>query len=55
MNGYLHLGHVFSLSKLEFVVAFQRLRGANVMLPFAFHCTGMPMGNPPIFSEGVEE
>jgi len=36
-NGYLHLGHAFSLSKLEFAAAFHRLRGANVLLPFAFH------------------
>uniref|UniRef100_A0A2N9H4W9 leucine--tRNA ligase n=1 Tax=Fagus sylvatica TaxID=28930 RepID=A0A2N9H4W9_FAGSY len=69
MNGYLHLGHAFSLSKLEFAAAYHRLRGANVLLPFAFHCTGMPIkasadklgreiqqfGNPPIFPREVEE
>ncbi|GAU23734.1 hypothetical protein TSUD_128380 [Trifolium subterraneum] len=69
MNGYLHLGHAFSLSKLEFAAAFHRLRGANVLLPFAFHCTGMPIkasadklareiqqfGNPPVFPNEVEE
>nr|KYP67153.1 Leucyl-tRNA synthetase, cytoplasmic [Cajanus cajan] len=63
MNGYLHLGHAFSLSKLEFAAAFHRLRGANVLLPFAFHCTGMPIkasadklareiaqfGDPPVY------
>ena len=43
MNGYLHLGHAFSLSKLEFASAYHRLKGANVLLPFAFHCTGMPI------------
>ncbi|XP_073120912.1 leucine--tRNA ligase, cytoplasmic-like [Henckelia pumila] len=43
MNGYLHLGHAFSLSKLEFAAAYHRLRGVNVLLPFAFHCTGMPI------------
>ncbi|KAJ7944734.1 Leucine--tRNA ligase, cytoplasmic [Quillaja saponaria] len=69
MNGYLHLGHAFSLSKLEFAAAYHRLRGANVLLPFAFHCTGMPIkasadklareiqqyGNPPVFPSEVEE
>ncbi|KAJ7960649.1 Leucine--tRNA ligase, cytoplasmic [Quillaja saponaria] len=69
MNGYLHLGHAFSLSKLEFAAAYHRLRGANVLLPFAFHCTGMPIkasadklareiqqyGNPPVFPSQVEE
>ncbi|GLT47250.1 hypothetical protein SLA2020_209580 [Shorea laevis] len=69
MNGFLHLGHAFSLSKLEFAAAYHRLRGANVLLPFAFHCTGMPIkasadklareiqlfGNPPVFPHEVEE
>ena len=63
MNGLLHLGHAFSLSKLEFGAAYHRLRGSNVLMPFAFHCTGMPIkasadklareiqqyGNPPVF------
>ncbi|KAJ1261107.1 hypothetical protein BS78_09G002900 [Paspalum vaginatum] len=63
MNGLLHLGHAFSLSKLEFGAAYHRLRGANVLLPQGFHCTGMPIkasadklareirqyGNPPVF------
>ncbi|KAI3506262.1 hypothetical protein L1887_28619 [Cichorium endivia] len=69
MNGYLHLGHAFSLSKLEFAAAYHRLRGANVLLPFGFHCTGMPIkasadklrreierfGNPPSFPSETEE
>ncbi|KAL6500049.1 hypothetical protein OROGR_027959 [Orobanche gracilis] len=69
MNGYLHLGHAFSLSKLEFAAAYHRLRGANVLLPFGFHCTGMPIkasadklrreierfGNPPCFPSETEE
>ncbi|CAH8255147.1 unnamed protein product [Arabidopsis lyrata] len=63
MNGYLHIGHAFSLSKVDFASAYHRLRGANVLLPFGFHCTGMPIkasadklsreiqqfGNPPVF------
>ncbi|XP_055960534.1 leucine--tRNA ligase, cytoplasmic-like [Mercurialis annua] len=69
MNGFLHLGHEFSLSKLEFAAAYHRLRGANVLLPFAFHCTGMPIkasadklrreielfGNPPVFPNEVDD
>ncbi|KAF3574778.1 hypothetical protein F2Q69_00060569 [Brassica cretica] len=40
MNGYLHIGHAFSLFKADFASAYHRLRGANVLLPFGFHCTG---------------
>ncbi|CAH2078422.1 unnamed protein product, partial [Thlaspi arvense] len=64
MNGYLHIGHAFSLSKVDFASAYHRLRGGNVLLPFGFHCTGMPIkasadklsreiqqfGNPHVFS-----
>ncbi|KAL3159318.1 hypothetical protein ABBQ32_011271 [Trebouxia sp. C0010 RCD-2024] len=43
MNGMLHLGHAFSLSKLEFASAFHRLCGKKVLFPQGFHCTGMPI------------
>ncbi|OMJ77850.1 hypothetical protein SteCoe_22485 [Stentor coeruleus] len=43
MNGRLHLGHAFSFSKCEFTARFQRMLGKNVLMPFAFHCTGMPI------------
>lgn len=43
MNGYLHLGHAFSMSKAEFAVRYQRQRGRNALFPFGFHCTGMPI------------
>jgi len=43
MNGRLHLGHTFSLSKCEFAVGFERLMGKRCLFPFAFHCTGMPI------------
>ena len=43
MNGRLHLGHAFSLSKAEFQSRYQRLKGKNVLFPFGFHCTGMPI------------
>mmetsp|Transcript_35455 Transcript_35455/g.47918 ORF Transcript_35455/g.47918 Transcript_35455/m.47918 type:complete len:184 (-) Transcript_35455:1902-2453(-) len=43
MNGYLHLGHAFSMSKCEYQVRYQRQRGKNALFPFSFHCTGMPI------------
>ena len=43
MNGRLHLGHTFSLSKAEFAIRYHRLKGKNVLFPFGFHCTGMPI------------
>ena len=65
MNGRLHLGHAFSLTKAEFTARYQRLLGKNVLFPFGFHCTGMPIqaaanklkeeirrfGSPPEFPE----
>merc|ERR1719223_1777398 len=64
MNGVLHLGHAFSLSKAEFAARYHRLRGKQVLWPFGFHGTGMPIaacaqklsdeisqyGNPPVFT-----
>ena len=67
MNGRLHLGHTFTISKCEFAVGYQRLTGKKCLFPFGFHVTGMPIkacadkikkeiemfGNPPVFP--VEE
>lgn len=69
MNGLLHLGHAFSLSKLEFAAAYHRLCGKRVLFPQGFHCTGMPIkacadklareiemyGNPPVFPQEDED
>lgn len=43
MNGKLHLGHAFTLTKADFSAYFHRLIGDRVLFPFAFHCTGMPI------------
>jgi len=43
MNGRLHLGHLFTVSKAEFAVRYQRMLGKKALFPFGFHCTGMPI------------
>ncbi len=43
MNGYLHMGHCFTLLRAEVAARYKRMRGCNVLWPFAFHCTGTPM------------
>ena len=43
MNGLLHLGHGYTLCRAEFQSRYYRLRGKNVLWPFALHCTGMPI------------
>ena len=65
MNGKLHLGHGFSLTKAEFAARFWRMQGRKVLWPFGLHVTGTPIaacaqkignemakyGNPPVFPE----
>jgi len=43
MNGRLHLGHLFTISKADFVVYYQRMKGKQAIFPFSFHVTGMPI------------
>ena len=43
MNGRLHLGHIYSMTKAEFYSRYMRIRGYNCLFPFSFHCTGMPI------------
>lgn len=43
MNGKLHLGHLYSISKADFMSYYKELQGFNVLFPLAFHCTGMPI------------
>ncbi|KAN0080063.1 hypothetical protein V8E55_009629 [Tylopilus felleus] len=43
MNGSLHLGHAFTISKVEFSAGYQRMLGKRVLFPHGFHVTGMPI------------
>lgn len=42
-NGRLHLGHAYTISKIEFYARFMKLRGYNVLFPFGYHGTGTPI------------
>jgi len=46
MNGSLHLGHAFTLSKIEFMTRYERMTGKRALFPLGFHCTGMPIKVP---------
>ena len=69
MNGRLHLGHTFTLSRVEFQIGYERLKGKRALFPFGLHCTGMPIkacadrlrreieqyGNPPVFPPETDD
>ncbi|MCJ1309094.1 cytosolic leucyl tRNA synthetase [Agyrium rufum] len=43
MNGTLHVGHSFTISKIEFSAGFSRMEGRRTLFPLGFHCTGLPI------------
>ena len=43
MNGTLHAGHSFTMSKSEFTAGFSRMQKKRVLFPLGYHCTGMPI------------
>ncbi|VDO08108.1 unnamed protein product [Rodentolepis nana] len=43
MNGRLHVGHAFSITKAEYAAGYQSLKGKTVLWPMGFHCTGTPI------------
>lgn len=43
MNGTLHAGHTFSMSKIEFQTGYARMKGKRALFPLGYHCTGMPI------------
>jgi leucyl-tRNA synthetase len=51
MNGFLHIGHAFTLCKAEFMAYYQRLKGKNVIFPFSFHCTGKNLKSRGLFTK----
>lgn len=43
MNGYSHIGHFYTLMRVEAFARYKRLRGFNVLFPQGWHCTGSPI------------
>ncbi len=40
MNGPLHIGHAFTYTRLDAFARYKRMKGYNVLFPFAWHWTG---------------
>ncbi len=45
INGYSHIGHLFSLMRVEAFARYKRARGFNVLFPQGWHATGSPIVN----------
>lgn len=43
MNGNLHLGHAYTILNADMQARFHALNGYNVLFPFGFHGSGMPI------------
>jgi leucyl-tRNA synthetase len=45
INAYQHIGHMFTLMRVEAFARYKRLRGFNVLFPQGWHVTGSPIVN----------
>lgn len=43
INAYQHIGHLFTLMKVEAFARYKRMRGFNVLFPQGWHITGSPI------------
>lgn len=43
VNSYQHLGFGVAFLRAEFLARYKRMTGHNVLMPQAFHCTGLPI------------
>jgi len=43
INSYLHLGHAFSLTRVDVFARYKRMQGFNVLFAQGWHCTGTPV------------
>lgn len=45
MNGYSHLGHFYTIMRVDAFARYKRMKGFNVLFPQGWHCTGSPIEN----------
>lgn len=45
VNGLPHIGHLFTIMRVEAMARYKRLQGHNVLFPQGWHCTGSPIVN----------
>ncbi len=45
INGFLHLGHLYTILRVEAFARYKRMKGFNVLFPQAWHATGSPIIN----------
>ncbi|RLE46349.1 leucine--tRNA ligase, partial [Candidatus Woesearchaeota archaeon] len=43
VNAYAHIGHLYTIMRVEAFARFKRMQGFNVLFPQAFHATGSPI------------
>ena len=43
LNGAAHLGHVYTLFRVDVLARFKRMQGFDVLFPQGFHATGEPL------------
>jgi len=43
LNGYLHVGHTYTLMRVEAFARYKRMQGYNVLFPQGWHATGSPI------------
>lgn len=43
MNAFLHIGHFYTIMRVEALARFKRLQGNQVLFPQGYHCTGSPI------------
>ncbi len=43
VNGYAHIGHSYTSTRVEAFARYKRMKGYNVLFPQGWHCTGSPI------------